>query len=83
LNFKQFPLFSYDEMALIDLPAFVNHVTSYTESQKIFYIGYSNGARSLMFSAGSGENDIVSKVRKTFVIFGVLQKFYFKYQKLE
>lgn len=36
-------LFSYDEMALKDLPAVINHVLNVTAQDQIFYIGHSQG----------------------------------------
>lgn len=34
---------SYDEMALKDLPAVINHILKATGQEQIFYIGHSQG----------------------------------------
>ncbi|MEQ2206640.1 hypothetical protein XENOCAPTIV_000993, partial [Xenoophorus captivus] len=42
-DLEDFWRFSYDEMALKDLPAVVNHILKVTGQEQIFYVGHSQG----------------------------------------
>uniref|UniRef100_A0A3Q2GB36 Lipase n=1 Tax=Cyprinodon variegatus TaxID=28743 RepID=A0A3Q2GB36_CYPVA len=53
---------SYDEMALKDLPAVINHVLKVTGQEKIFYIGHSQGT-TIAFIAFSTLPELASKIR--------------------
>jgi len=40
--------FSWDEMAKYDLPAMLNHVLTYTEKEKLHFVGHSMGSTTFM-----------------------------------
>ncbi|XP_064619780.1 gastric triacylglycerol lipase-like [Lineus longissimus] len=60
--------FSFDEMALQDLPAFVNKVISVTNESKISYVGYSEG--TMMGFAGFSQNQTLANQVKAFYAMG-------------
>ena len=41
---KEYWKFSFEEMANYDLPAFVKKIKDITEDNRIFYVGYGQGA---------------------------------------
>jgi pimeloyl-ACP methyl ester carboxylesterase len=54
--------FSWDEMALYDLPAVVNYILKSTAQKNLIYIGHSQG--TLMGFAGLSKNsDLASKIK--------------------
>ncbi|UYV79624.1 LIPA [Cordylochernes scorpioides] len=59
---KEFWKFSFDEMALYDLPAMVDYVLSQTGQSDIFYIGHSQGSTMafIMLSEIPAYNDKIS-----------------------
>ncbi|XP_024119868.1 lysosomal acid lipase/cholesteryl ester hydrolase-like, partial [Oryzias melastigma] len=56
---------SYDEMALKDLPAAINHVLNVTAQDQIFYIGHSQGT-TIAFMAFSALPELASKIKLFF-----------------
>ncbi|XP_061564756.1 gastric triacylglycerol lipase [Cololabis saira] len=59
---EEFWRFSYDEMALKDLPAVVDHILKVTGQEQIFYIGHSQGT-TIAFMAFSSLPALASKIR--------------------
>uniref|UniRef100_A0A1A8HLB0 Lipase n=1 Tax=Nothobranchius korthausae TaxID=1143690 RepID=A0A1A8HLB0_9TELE len=59
---EEFWRFSYDEMALKDLPAVINYILKLTAQEQIFYIGHSQGT-TIAFIAFSTLPQLASKVR--------------------
>uniref|UniRef100_A0A3Q3A5K4 Lipase n=1 Tax=Kryptolebias marmoratus TaxID=37003 RepID=A0A3Q3A5K4_KRYMA len=59
---EEFWRFSYDEMALKDLPAVINHILKVTAQEQIFYIGHSQGT-TIAFIAFSMLPELASKIR--------------------
>uniref|UniRef100_A0A1A8CTY9 Lipase n=1 Tax=Nothobranchius kadleci TaxID=1051664 RepID=A0A1A8CTY9_NOTKA len=59
---EEFWRFSYDEMALKDLPAVINYILTLTAQEQIFYIGHSQGT-TIAFIAFSTLPQLASKVR--------------------
>ncbi|XP_054455228.1 gastric triacylglycerol lipase [Anoplopoma fimbria] len=62
---EDFWSFSYDEMALKDLPAVVNHILKVTGQDQIYYIGHSQGT-TLAFIAFSTLPELASKIKLFF-----------------
>uniref|UniRef100_A0A3P9HJJ8 Lipase n=1 Tax=Oryzias latipes TaxID=8090 RepID=A0A3P9HJJ8_ORYLA len=62
---EDFWKFSYDEMALKDLPAVIDHVLNVTAQDQIFYIGHSQGT-TIAFMAFSALPELASKVKLFF-----------------
>ncbi|XP_029383070.1 gastric triacylglycerol lipase [Echeneis naucrates] len=62
---EDFWRFSYDEMALKDLPAVVNHILKVTGQKQIYYIGHSQGT-TIAFIAFSALPELASKIRLFF-----------------
>ncbi|KAM7381015.1 hypothetical protein PAMA_012044 [Pampus argenteus] len=62
---EDFWKFSYDEMALKDLPAVVNHILKVTGQEQIFYIGHSQGT-TIAFIAFSAMPELASKIKLFF-----------------
>ncbi|KAG7218027.1 hypothetical protein INR49_020690 [Caranx melampygus] len=62
---EEFWRFSYDEMALKDLPAVVNHILKVTGQEQIYYIGHSQGT-TIAFIAFSALPELASKIRLFF-----------------
>ncbi|KAF3703982.1 Lysosomal acid lipase/cholesteryl ester hydrolase [Channa argus] len=60
-----FWMFSYDEMALKDLPAVVNYILKMTGQEQIYYIGHSQGT-TIAFIAFSTLPDLASKIKLFF-----------------
>ncbi len=58
------PTYSYDEHALIDLPAMVNYVLATTGEEDLFYVGHSQG--TMMGFAGFTHNQALAKQIKAF-----------------
>ncbi|KAK2820194.1 hypothetical protein Q5P01_023153 [Channa striata] len=54
--------FSYDEMALKDLPAVVNYILKLTGQEQIYYIGHSQGT-TIAFIAFSRLPELASKIK--------------------
>uniref|UniRef100_A0A7N8X1W6 Lipase n=1 Tax=Mastacembelus armatus TaxID=205130 RepID=A0A7N8X1W6_9TELE len=61
----EFWRFSYDELALKDLPAVVDHILKVTGQEQIFYIGHSQGT-TIAFIAFSTLPKLASKIRLFF-----------------
>ncbi|XP_037319553.1 gastric triacylglycerol lipase isoform X1 [Pungitius pungitius] len=61
-NQEEFWRFSYDEMALLDLPAVVNHILKETGQNQISYIGHSQGT-TIAFIAFSSLPELASKIK--------------------
>nr|XP_040033220.1 gastric triacylglycerol lipase isoform X3 [Gasterosteus aculeatus aculeatus] len=61
-NQEEFWRFSYDEMALLDLPAVVNHILKATGQNQISYIGHSQGT-TIAFIAFSSLPELASKIK--------------------
>ncbi|XP_031694641.1 gastric triacylglycerol lipase [Anarrhichthys ocellatus] len=59
---EDFWRFSYDEMALKDLPAAVNHILKVTSQDQIYYIGHSQGT-TIAFIALSTLPELASKIK--------------------
>uniref|UniRef100_A0A3Q2PXL4 Lipase n=1 Tax=Fundulus heteroclitus TaxID=8078 RepID=A0A3Q2PXL4_FUNHE len=57
--------FSYDDMALKDLPAVINHILKVTGQEQIFYVGHSQGT-TIAFIAFSTLPELASKIRLFF-----------------
>ncbi|XP_008436309.1 gastric triacylglycerol lipase isoform X2 [Poecilia reticulata] len=64
-DLEDFWRFSYDEMALKDLPAVINHILKATGQEQIFYIGHSQGT-TIAFIAFSTLPELASKIRLFF-----------------
>ncbi|KAK5850366.1 hypothetical protein PBY51_001250 [Eleginops maclovinus] len=62
---EDFWRFSYDEMALKDLPAMVNHILKVTGQEQIYYIGHSQGT-TIAFIAFSALPELASKIKMFF-----------------
>ncbi|XP_013878765.1 gastric triacylglycerol lipase [Austrofundulus limnaeus] len=62
---EEFWRFSYDEMALKDLPAVVDHVLKVSAQEQIFYIGHSQGT-TIAFIAFSTLPELARKIRLFF-----------------
>lgn len=62
---EDFWRFSYDEMALKDLPAVVNYILKVTGQEQIFYIGHSQGT-TIAFMAFSTLPELASKIKLFF-----------------
>ncbi|XP_030610655.1 lysosomal acid lipase/cholesteryl ester hydrolase-like [Archocentrus centrarchus] len=62
---EEFWKFSYDELALKDLPAVVDHILKVTSQEQIFYIGHSQGT-TIAFIAFSMLPELASKIRLFF-----------------
>ncbi|XP_059181030.1 gastric triacylglycerol lipase [Centropristis striata] len=58
----EFWSFSYDELALKDLPAVVNHVLKVSGQDQIYYIGHSQGT-TIAFIAFSTLPELASKIK--------------------
>ncbi|XP_078135348.1 gastric triacylglycerol lipase [Sander vitreus] len=54
--------FSYDELALKDLPAVINHILKVTGQDQIYYIGHSQGT-TIAFIAFSTLPELASKIK--------------------
>ncbi|CAJ1081319.1 gastric triacylglycerol lipase isoform X2 [Xyrichtys novacula] len=61
----QYWSFSYDEMALKDLPAVVDYILKVTSQEQIYYIGHSQGT-TIAFIAFSTLPDLASKIKLFF-----------------
>ncbi|XP_068455364.1 gastric triacylglycerol lipase [Clinocottus analis] len=59
---EDFWRFSYDEMALKDLPAVVEHILKVTGQDQIYYIGHSQGT-TIAFIAFSTLPELASKIK--------------------
>ncbi|XP_051273004.1 gastric triacylglycerol lipase [Dicentrarchus labrax] len=59
---EDFWRFSYDELALKDLPAVVNHILKVTGQDQIYYIGHSQGT-TIAFIAFSTLPELASKIK--------------------
>ncbi|XP_076024023.1 gastric triacylglycerol lipase isoform X2 [Genypterus blacodes] len=59
---EDFWRFSYDDMALLDLPAVINHILKVSGQEQIFYAGHSQGT-TIAFMAFSSMPDLARKVR--------------------
>ncbi|KAF1373428.1 hypothetical protein PFLUV_G00238760 [Perca fluviatilis] len=59
---EDFWRFSYDEMALKDLPAVINHILKVTGQDQIYYIGHSQGT-TIAFIAFSTLPELASKIK--------------------
>ncbi|XP_049915586.1 gastric triacylglycerol lipase [Epinephelus moara] len=57
--------FSYDEMALKDLPAVINYVLKVTSQEQIYYVGHSQGT-TIAFIAFSTLPELASKIKMFF-----------------
>lgn len=55
-------LFSYDEMALYDLPATVDKILSITGASDLFYVGHSQGG-AIGYAGLSADPSLASKVK--------------------
>ncbi|XP_040293996.1 lysosomal acid lipase/cholesteryl ester hydrolase-like [Bufo bufo] len=89
---EEFWAFSYDEMALLDLPAVINFILQKTGQEQIFYIGHSQGT-TIGFIAFSSLPQLAKKVKMFFGLgpvatvkfatsplakLGLIPEFYFK-----
>lgn len=45
---REFWRFTIDEIALLDLPAFINYILFLTEKESLFYVGHNQGATALL-----------------------------------
>ncbi|XP_031168097.1 gastric triacylglycerol lipase [Sander lucioperca] len=59
---EDFWRFSYDELALKDLPAVINHILKVTGQDQIYYIGHSQGT-TIAFIAFSTLPELASKIK--------------------
>lgn len=59
-NHSKYWNFTLDEMAIYDLPANINYILDYTNSQKLTYIGHSQG--TIQFFAANCLQDLASKI---------------------
>lgn len=66
--------FSFDEMAKYDLPAHIQYVVDITKSEKLDFIGHSQGAFQFMM-AYTLESDFLEKRINKFVALGTVPKF--------
>jgi len=64
---KAFWQFSWDEMAKIDLPTFVDYVTLHTGVDKIYYGGHSQGTL-IAFTGFSMNKDLANKIEHFFAM---------------
>ncbi|XP_039990534.1 gastric triacylglycerol lipase isoform X2 [Xiphias gladius] len=62
---EDFWRFSYDEMALKDLPAVVNYILKVTGQEQIYYVGHSQGT-TIAFIAFSKLPELASKIKMFF-----------------
>jgi lysosomal acid lipase/cholesteryl ester hydrolase len=60
--------FSWDEMALHDLPSMINYVLDHTKLENLYYVGHSQGTM-MGFSGFSINKDLASKI-KLFIALG-------------
>ncbi|XP_033110134.1 gastric triacylglycerol lipase-like isoform X2 [Anneissia japonica] len=64
---KEFWKWSWDEMALYDLPAMVNFALNISNQQQLFYVGHSQGTL-IAFAALSKNRDLNRKVKMFFAL---------------
>uniref|UniRef100_A0A8C4TW91 Lipase n=1 Tax=Falco tinnunculus TaxID=100819 RepID=A0A8C4TW91_FALTI len=64
---EEFWAFSFDEMAKFDLPAAINFIVEKTRQEKLYYIGYSQGA-TIAFIAFSTMPELAQKIKLYFAL---------------
>eukprot|EP00731_Ephydatia_muelleri_P029819 Em0021g342a len=64
---KEFWDFSFDEHALVDLPAMLDYVLNVTGQSQVFYVGHSQGT-IMGFAGFSTSADLASKVKAFFAL---------------
>ncbi|XP_054838209.1 lysosomal acid lipase/cholesteryl ester hydrolase-like isoform X2 [Eublepharis macularius] len=64
---EEFWDFSFHEMAMYDLPATINFILQKTQQEKLYYIGYSQGA-SIGFIAFSAQPELSQKIKMFFAL---------------
>ena len=56
-----------DEHALIDLPAMLDYVLTYTKTEKLYYVGHSQGT-FMGFAGFSSNQNLASKIIKFYAL---------------
>ncbi|KAM6442297.1 lysosomal acid lipase/cholesteryl ester hydrolase isoform 2-T4 [Liasis olivaceus] len=62
---QEFWIFSYDEMAMYDLPASINFILNKTGQEQLFYVGHSQGT-TIAFAGFSALPQLAKKIKMFF-----------------